>query len=200
MIKYKHKIGSIVAKYEMEKGCYYRYNSGKIAIDDNYRRKLLLTTVLLVTSSFGYKWHSPVVSTVTGPTSITSYLYGDAKYKRVRKPHNSMLTFKTKIMTKHKIGEIVDGNKLQKGLYYKYYSGDAGYSVESVLNAVINRILYVINNYGEDSRYLPECYITDVTDLEFDWMENHTYVFRSETKFERVRKPKIINNPNIVSP
>jgi len=96
MTKYKHKIGSIVAKHEMEKGCYYRHYSGKIAIDDIYRRKLLLTTVLLVTSACGYKWHSPVVSTVTGPTSITTYLYGDAKFKRVRKPHNNMLTLKLK--------------------------------------------------------------------------------------------------------
>jgi len=103
-------------------------------------------------------------------------------------------------MIKHKIGEIVGGNKLQKGLYYKYSNGDTGYSVEGVINAIVNRILYVITNYGDDSGYLPECYITDVTNLEYDWMEKYTFVFRSKTKFIRVRKPKIINNPNIVNP
>lgn len=92
----KHKIGDIVNKYQMKKRYYYRYDSGKLLIDDNYRRKLLVTTVLLVTSNAGHKWSSPVISTVTGPTSITSHLYGDAKFKRVRKPHNSMLTLKLK--------------------------------------------------------------------------------------------------------
>lgn len=102
-------------------------------------------------------------------------------------------------MIKHKIGEIVDGNRLQRGLYYKYYSGDIDYSAEEVVNAIETRILYVIN-YHTSIGILPECYITNVTDLKLDWMQNCTYVFLSKTKFTRVRKPKIINNPNILNP
>lgn len=91
-------------------------------------------------------------------------------------------------MTKHKIGEIVKGNELQVGLYYRYVSGNTGYTVEEYNNHFKTSVLKAIDN-------ITCIFCTIPKDENHKWCIEIEPVIGRMVKLKRVPKPRIITNP-----
>lgn len=91
-------------------------------------------------------------------------------------------------MTKHKIGEIVKGNDLQKGLYYRYVSGDTGYTVEEYNNHLKTTVLKAIDDIACIFCTIPK-------DEKYKWAIEVEPVIGDRVKLKRVPKPRKITNP-----